>query len=215
MSNHMAAGRDPRPDRQDQVRTGYDRIAEDYLASKSALDPEAEDLLSELLEGSAPDAPVLDLGCGAGVPVTQWLAERRQVLGVDLSRRQLALCRRYVPSAWLLQADLTDLALRDASCGSVVSMYAIIHVPREEHRSLLERVYRWLLPGGAFLATWPMNEWEGEEQDWFGWGATMWWSHFGRDANLAMLESTGFKIERAVDRHGDESWCWVLARKPA
>ena len=190
-------------------------MAEQYLASKSPLDPEAESLLTQLLDGSSTDAPVLDLGCGAGVPVTQWLAERRQVLGVDLSLRQLELCRPNVPDAWLMQADLTDLALREVTFGSVVAMYAIIHVPREEHRPLLERIHHWLLPGGRFLATWPMNDWEGEEQNWECWGATMWWSHFGRDANLAMLDETGFEIERVQDRHGDESWCWVLARKPA
>lgn len=210
----MTGERDSRRDRRGLVHTSYDRIAENYLASKSPLDAEAEGMLNELLEGSAPHAPVLDLGCGAGVPVTQWLAERRQVVGVDLSMRQLELCRQHVPGAWLVQSDLTDLALREATFGSVVSMYAIIHVPREEHRPLLERIHRWLLPGGGFLATWPMNDWEGEEQDWLGAGATMWWSHFGRDANLTMLESTGFRVDRVEDRHGAESWCWVLARKP-
>ncbi len=202
-------------DRREQVQSGYDHVAENYLASKPPLDPEVEGLLRQLVSGSAPDAPILDLGCGAGVPITQWLAEHRQVVGVDLSIKQLELCTQHVPGVWLIQADLTELTLRDATFGSVVSMYAIIHVPRENHRSLLERIYHWLIPGGAFLATWPMNDWEGEEQDWLGWGATMWWSHFGRDANLAMIESTGFHIDRVVDRHGDENWCWVLARKPA
>jgi SAM-dependent methyltransferase len=205
---------DNRPSRERLVRSGYDRIAEHYLASKEPLDSEAEEMLTRLLQGSPDDTSVLDLGCGAGVPVTQWLAARRPVVGVDLSLRQLQLARRHVPGADLIQADMTQLAFPAESFGAVVAMYAIIHVPREKHRPLLERIHHWLRPGGGFLATWPMNHWEGEEADWLSWGAPMWWSHFGRDANLAMIEAAGFDIELAQDRHGDENWCWVLARKP-
>ncbi len=197
----------------DLVQSGYDRMAEQYLASKSPLDVYAETMLTRLLEDTDVHAPVLDLGCGAGVPVTQWLAARHPVVGVDLSRRQLELCRRHVPDADLVQADMSEVDFLPASFGSVVAMYAIIHVPREKHQALLERIHRWLKPGGGFLATWPMNEWEGEERDWSGWGATMWWSHFNRDANVAMIESAGFTLDFIQDRYSDESWSWVLARK--
>ncbi len=200
-------------DRQTLVRSGYDRMAEGYLASKEPLDGQAEMLLQRLIAGVPNDGRVLDLGCGAGVPVTQWLAERRSVVGVDLSRRQLELARQHVPGAQLIQADMSEIDFAPGVFGAVVAMYAIIHVPREEHRPLLGRIHRWLQPGGCFLATWPLNEWEGEETDWSGWGATMWWSHFGRATNLALIESTGFELEAVVDRSGVEQWCWVLARK--
>ncbi len=189
-------------------------MAEHYLASKEPLDAHARVLLERMISDVSSAGRVLDLGCGAGVPVTQWLAQRRNVVGVDLSMRQLELAREYVPAARLIQADMSEIAFRPNSFGAVVAMYAIIHVPREEHRSLLTRIYRWLQPGGCFLATWPMNDWEGEEADWSGWGASMWWSHFGREENLAMIESTGFELEAIEDRHGAEHWCWVLARKP-
>ncbi len=196
------------------VQSGYDQIAGAYLASKTPLDPDAEGLLEALVTTKVDGVPFLDLGCGAGVPVMRWLAERGPVVGVDLSRQQLELARQRVPAARLIQADMTQIDFPDASFGAVVAMYAIIHVPREMHPQLLRNVFRWLRPGGGFLATWPINEWEGEEQDWSGWGATMWWSHFGRETNLGMIASSGFTIEQVVDRHGGESWCWVLARKP-
>ena len=40
---------------------------------------------------------VLDLGCGAGVPIARRLAERYKVTGVDISERQIMLVRRNVP----------------------------------------------------------------------------------------------------------------------
>ena len=205
---------DERESRRALVQAGYDRMAGQYLASKRPLDPEAETLLERLLEGVSAGSPVLDLGCGAGVPLTQWLAARRPVVGVDLSLRQLLLARLHVPCANLIQADMAEIDFPSGSFGAIVAMYAIIHTPRELHRSLLESIYRWLQPGGRFLATWPVNDWEGEEGDWSGWGAPMWWSHFGRDTNLSLVESAGFSIDVARDRHGEESWAWVLARKP-
>lgn len=195
------------------VEDGYDRIAEQYLASKEPLDPAALALLAALVRDLSPDAPVLDLGCGAGVPVTRWLAERHPVTGVDVSARQLALARQHAPAATLLKADMTALDFPPATFGAVVALYSIIHLPRGEHFPLLARIHRWLRPGGGFLASWAEAAWEGEERDWLGWGAPMWWGHYGRETNLALLRRAGFAIEAAETRVADK-WLWVLARKP-
>lgn len=93
-------------------------------------------------------------------------------------------------------------------------MHSIIHVPRENHAPLLRRIHGWLRPGGRFLATWPFGPWEGEETDWSGWGAPMWWSHFGADTYELLLREAGFRIEIAETlREQDETWRWILARK--
>ncbi len=196
------------------VEQGYDRIAERYLASKGALGLETEALLAALTSGLAADATVLDLGCGAGVPVTRWLAERFAVTGVDLSARQLALAREAVPGATFVQGDMAAVEFPAASFAAVISLYAIIHLPREEQPALLARIVSWLAPGGRFLATWPVVAWEGEDRDWRGWGAAMWWSHHGSAENLALLRDAGLSIEQAATRtEGDETWLWVLARR--
>ena len=200
-------------DRKRLVEAGYDRIAADYTASKTPLGTATEALLVALTRGLGAGAAVLDLGCGAGVPVTHWLAARFAVTGVDLSARQLALAREYVPDATFRQADMAAVDFPTASLDAVVSLYAIIHLPREEQPALLARIARSLKPGGGFLATWPLSAWEGEQGDWQGWGATMWWSHYGAAENLALLRAAGFAIELAEERpEGAETWLWVLAR---
>ena len=201
------------------VETGYDRVAERYLASKDAEDPETLAALEQLARELPPDAAVLDLGCGAGVPVTRWLAQRFWVTGVDLSARQLELARQHAPAANLLKVDMTDLSLEPKSFDAVVALHSIIHVPRTEHRSLLGKIHHWLKPGGVFLATWALAGWEGEVSDWEGWGAPMRWSHHDGETSLTLLRGAGFAIESAEVRttrgtRGDESWLWVLARKP-
>jgi SAM-dependent methyltransferase len=201
------------------VETGYDRVAERYLSTKDAEDPTTLAALEGLAHELPPGAAVLDLGCGAGVPVTGWLARRFAVTGVDISARQLELARRQVPDATFLKADMTDLSFAPETFDAVVAFHSIIHVPRTEHPALLEKIHRWLRPGGSFLATWALDEWEGTESDWEGWGAPMRWSHYDGETSLRLLLDAGFAIEHAEARatrgtRGDESWLWVLARKP-
>jgi cyclopropane fatty-acyl-phospholipid synthase-like methyltransferase len=150
------------------VETGYDRVAERYFASKDAEDPTTLAALEELAREPSPGAAVLDLGCGAGVPVTRWLAQRFAVTGVDLSARQLELARRNVAVARFLKADMTDLGFAPETFDDVVAFHSIIHVPRAEHPGLLERIHSWLELGGGFLATLAVGEREGEESDWEG-----------------------------------------------
>lgn len=134
------------------------------------------------------------------------------MIGVDISARQLELARRLVPSASFVKADMTKLEFEPESFEGVISLYAITHVPSAEQPGLVEDIYRWLEPGGLFLATWATDEWEGEEKDWEGWGAPMWWSNLDPDTNLAMLRDAGFTIESTKILE-DERWMWVLARK--
>ncbi len=198
------------------VETGYDRVAERYLASKDLEDPTTLAALEELTRELPPDAAVLDLGCGAGDPATSWLAQRFAVTGVDFSAKQLELARRNAPSASFIKADMTDLSFAPETFDAVVALHSIIHVPRAEHPALIGNIHHWLKPGGIFLATWALGEWEGTESDWEGWGAPMRWSHYDGQTSLKLLRDAGFTTLRAEVRttRGDESWLWVLARKP-
>jgi 2-polyprenyl-3-methyl-5-hydroxy-6-metoxy-1,4-benzoquinol methylase len=202
------------------VESGYDQMAEHYLATKDPEDPLALRALEDLASLLPSEAAVLDLGCGAGVPVTRWLAHRGfAVTGVDVSAKQLELARTYVPDGTFLKADMTELVFGPESFDAVVAFHSIIHVPRTEHPALLESIHRWLEPGGALLATMTVTDYEGREEDWEGWGAPMVWSHYDRNANAAMLRDAGFEIRYAEPRTGGgtgdetETWLWVLASK--
>jgi cyclopropane fatty-acyl-phospholipid synthase-like methyltransferase len=202
------------------VERGYDRVAESYLATKDPEDPLALSALEDLARDLRPGDPVLDLGCGAGVPATRWLADRGfEVTGVDLSERQLDLARGLVPEATFLKADMTELDFGPGSFAAVVALHSIIHVPREDHPALLENIHRWLPPGGLFLAILTVTDFDGEDRDWEGWGAPMRWSHYDARTNKGMLREAGFDVVHAEPRTGggtgdeEETWLWVLARK--
>jgi ubiquinone/menaquinone biosynthesis C-methylase UbiE len=204
------------------VERGYDRVAESYLATKDPRGPLVLPALEEIVLGLPPDSAVLNLGCGAGVPATLWLAERGFcVTGVDLSEKQLDLARKLVPGATFIKADMTELDLGSETFDAIVAFHSIIHVPRVEHPALLQKIHRWLGPGGLFLATLTLTDFEGEDGDWEGWGAPMCWSHYDAETNVAMLRRAGFDVVHAEPRAGGgtgnagETWLWVLARKGA
>jgi len=196
------------------VEAGYDAIARGYLKSKDPQDPFILSRLTDLSDRLPTGSQVLDLGCGAGIPATQFLAQRFKVTGVDVSQTQIDLVRERVPAGHFVKADMRTVERPPATFAAVVSLYAIIHIPREEHLAVLHRIHRWLIPGGLFLATWATGDWEGEDPNWEGWGAPMWWSHFGSETNLRLLAEAGFSVldARIDDSHG-ESWLWVLAQR--
>ena len=202
------------------VAAGYDEMAERYLAW-SDLRPSAARLrylaLADALIPAGAD--VLDLGCGAGIPMTATLAVGRTVTGVDISAAQIALARANVPSATFLQTDLATLDFPSGSFDAVVAFYSLTHVPRGEHAALFGRIRSWLRPGGVFVASLGVEDSPDEvEADWLG--VDMFFSHFSARVNRRLVAEAGFEIERAdvvtepEDRH-DARFLWVVARAPA
>jgi len=199
------------------VADGYNAIAPRYLAW-SDLDPSPQRMryLGRLLELLAPAAEVLELGCGAGIPVTRALAETCGVTGVDISAAQIELARQDVPGATLIHADMAQIDFPPASFDAVVAFYALIHVPREEHAALLERIAKWLRPGGLLFATMGVRDDPGSiEPDWLG--APMFWSNFDAATNCELVRQAGFALLDAEvvaeDEDGEPvSFLWVVAR---
>jgi SAM-dependent methyltransferase len=201
------------------VAAGYDAMAERYLAW-SDLQPSATRLqYLALAQDLIPlGADVLDLGCGAGIPMSATLAAGRSLTGVDISAVQIALARANVPSATFVQADVTTLDFPPGSFDAVVAFYALTHVPRAEHAALFGRIRTWLRPGGLFLASLGVEDSPDEiEADWLG--VDMFFSHFSARVNRRLIAEAGLIVERAVvvaepeDRH-DARFLWVVATAP-
>ncbi len=200
------------------VERGYDHIAERFAEWASGIrSDERAHGVSVLLERLPVGAQVLELGCGAGIPTTQQLAQRFAVTGVDISARQLELARQNVPNARFIHADMTQLEFPEGTFDAVAALYSIIHVPRAEHPKLIRAIARWLRPGGLFLAALGARATEaGVEDDWLG--APMYWSHFDSATNLLLIEQAGLRIVRAREETLDEdgvpvTFLWVMAEK--
>lgn len=198
------------------VAIGYDRIADDYLArygSSSVRDRWLAELAALL--PARRRAHVLDLRCGAGIPVARDLAALgHYVLGVDSSARQIALARRNAPLANFIHADMTTIGLPAKSFDAVAAFHSITHVPRSEHARLLKNITTWLRPGGVFvgsLGAGALPDWQGQ---WMG--TEMFFSHYDANTNIELLREAGFVIERMeqLDQDNEDSrFLWIVARK--
>jgi cyclopropane fatty-acyl-phospholipid synthase-like methyltransferase len=156
--------------------------------------------------------PVLDLGCGCGVPATAALAERFAVTGVDISPVQIERARRLVPAAQFLCQDMAQAYFQPESFSAIVSFFAIIHVPVAEQPEILMKLSHWLRPRGYLLATVATRAWTGTEEDWHG--ARMYWSHADRETYLAWVRDAGFEVlwTRFIPE-GDSGHTLLLAKK--
>ncbi len=184
------------------VRDGFNRVSTIYRPPRSPADAFGHTLqhhrewLEPMFRRLRRGAEVLDLGCGCGVPDARLLSERFRVTGVDISDVQIARARRLVPQARFLRADMTDVALPHDAFSGVVCLYALIHVPLDEQRGLLEKVAQWLTPGGLFLVTTGWDAWTGTEEGWLGSNAKMYWSHADAGTYERWLEQLGFRVLR-------------------
>lgn len=200
------------------VAEGYDRIAEGYLRwRQSGVVGRHFEYVRRLIDGLPPGARVLDAGCGAGEPYTRVLAASCATVGIDISRRQLALACRSLPAVAFAWADMCALPFRAGAFDAIAALYSIIHVDRTEHEALLRDLHRLLRPGGRLLAVLGARAWEGTEDNWLGLGSKLFWSHFGAEENLELLARAGFRLiesSHEPDVDGGEH-LFVLAEKPA
>ena len=200
------------------VADGYDNMGDVYLDRlRGKRRPEITQYIDQATEGLDDGARVLDLGCGAGTPYVEYLSARFDVVGVDISQRQLALARGFVPKASFLLADMATLPFGRATFAAMTALYSIIHVPREEHEALFARMLELLEPGRQLFAVMGRNDWVDSESNWLDSGVGMYWSHFDADTNLRLVEEAGFRIIRSdiVPDPLGGAHLFVLAEKPA
>ncbi|KAM7194460.1 Demethylrebeccamycin-D-glucose O-methyltransferase [Naviculisporaceae sp. PSN 640] len=166
---------------------------------------------------------VLELGCGAGVPVTERLAnfdfEKEgygpggafRIVANDLSSTQVELGMGKLGESdsgypgnrieWI-QGDMTKLNFPDESFDAVIAMYSLIHLPREEQEIMIRRIARWLKrPRGIMLLNFGdeasecevIERWLGDDRGW------MYWSAWGADKTMEIIKEENNGLEVLVD----------------
>lgn len=199
------------------VREGYDKLSYEYRPDATPDNYQDYAEWIQLLVDRLPHrASVLDIGCGCGLPATKLLAEHFDVTGVDFSKVQIERAKELVPSARFLCGDISKLTFPPGSYGAIVSFYAIIHMPLDEHPKLFANIARWLRPSGYFVATVGHDAWTGAENAYLDVpGSTMAWSHADEATNVRWLKDVGLHVPwTCFVPEGDSGHTLVLAQKP-
>jgi predicted TPR repeat methyltransferase len=128
----------------------FDQLAELYQGEHSH-NPHQAALIARIDSLVPAGAPVLDLGCGTGVPTARIFTESgRRVVGVDVAEGMLRLAREQVPAAEFLRADVRDLPDDLGRFGAVTAFFSLLMLSRADIEKTLGRVTGWLQPGGLF-----------------------------------------------------------------
>jgi cyclopropane fatty-acyl-phospholipid synthase-like methyltransferase len=200
------------------VGAGYDARVDTWETwSQEVTDDPRHEWSARLAARLSPGARVLELGCGGGTRETHELAARFELVGVDLSERQLERARERVPGATFVHGDLTAIDFEPASFDAVAAFYVFNHVPRELLAPLLGRIRSWLTPGGSLLAAFGT----GDQPEWYGdWlGAPTFFSSFPPEINSALVRDAGFaivddEVVTIVEPEGPVAFQWILAESP-
>lgn len=201
------------------VGNAYDELAQRYAAQRSA-DWVGISALDQLIDALPSESRVLDAGCGQGVPVLRRLTnEQTTAVGMDISCEQLRLAAENAPTAALSRGNMTQLPFRESAFDAVTAFHSLIHVPIDEHRTVIDEFARVLSPGCQLLLTEGAQAWSGSNPDWLGSGVEMRWEMAGLESTKEQLRSAGFTIDsewKLTDELAEEDGAWkplVLARR--
>lgn len=140
------------------LSNGWEAIADRLIAVRSAVGAEVvRDWAHSLPAGGA----VVDIGCGAGVPVSATLIDAGlQVFGIDASSTLLAAFRQRFPMARLACEAAEESGLFGRTFDGAVAIGLLFLLPPEGQRAVIGRVASALNPGGRFLFTAPRQRCE-------------------------------------------------------
>lgn len=193
-----------------KVKKGYNLIAHSYDQNRDQF--KNEKYLQKLNKLLKPKSTILDIGCGSGKPIANYFFQHNhKIIGIDISDEQIKLAKQNVPVGNFEVKDMSELKNNEYRVDAVVSFYAIFHIPKEEHLSLLKKINSFLPEKGFILITMGASEWEGHE-DFFG--VDMHWSHYGSKKNLDIVKMAGFKIlTNEIDNSGGEKHQVIIGEK--
>jgi SAM-dependent methyltransferase len=101
----------------------------------------------------APGRRVLDLGCGTGRPIAQYLADRRcAVTGVDGAPAMVELFRKNVPAAHAVVADMRALELGE-DYDAILAWDSFFHLSPDDQRAMMPVFAAHAAPRGVLMFT--------------------------------------------------------------
>lgn len=194
----------------DSVKNSYDLISQKYSATRDTFIslPYLEEYVSHLEPGDA----ILDVGCGAGIPVDDYLVKKGfGVTGIDISDKQIDVARHNVPQALFEVKDMTTFRDYEYCVNGIVSFYAIFHTPREQHANLFKKFATFMPKGGILFVTMGAGDNPGAEEEFHS--VPLFYSFYPPEKNVQLIESAGFTIiNNEIDASGGEKHQIILAK---
>lgn len=153
-----------------KISADYDAIANDWHLSRSAARANQIKIARQVKNGDS----VLDVGCGNGVFYPVLADKSINYVGMDISKKLLALARKKVlknkgkAKARFVKGSIIKLPFKNNQFDWVCAFAVMHHIPNEELRLCsAQEIWRVLKPGGRVVVTvWNMfSDWAEKKFD--------------------------------------------------
>lgn len=172
-------------------RASYNAIASSWDAARSGFHGREREYVDTLLDGAAAPAGVLDLGCGTGRPIAEYiLGKGHRVTGVDQAEELLDLARARYPQATWVHSTIESFAATERF-DAIVCWDSLFHIDRAAHASLFDRFAGMLVPGGRLMLTVGGSEHPAFTDTMFG--RRFFYDSHPPERTLALLAAAGFE----------------------
>jgi 2-polyprenyl-3-methyl-5-hydroxy-6-metoxy-1,4-benzoquinol methylase len=137
-------------------RTSYNTIATTWDSARSTWSGMEQRFVDTFLAEIVAPSPILDLGCGTGRPIGEYLLSRGYSLtGIDQAANLLQFARSRFPQARWIESrieDLEDVAGSEQFAG-IICWDALFHIERSAHAAILRTMAALLRPNGRIMLT--------------------------------------------------------------
>ena len=173
-----------------ETRRVYEEHAAEFdqLRTKSLFE---RDRLDQFLAALPKNGSVLDLGCGSGRPIGEYLIQcGASMTGVDYSLPLIEMARaRFSEANWIHQ-DMRSLDIGQSFDG-IIAWHSFFHLTPDEQIETLPRISAHLVPGGVFITT--VHSIASETTGWIG-DAPVYQASLSQAAFRSELDRNGLQI---------------------
>lgn len=134
-------------------RSSYDSVASAWDAARTSIADRERRYVDMLLNGCPAGETILDLGCGTGRPMGEYVIGRGfHVMGIDQSSGLLEIARARFPSETWIESPIENWPGDGSFCGAIC-WDAVFHVERVHHAPVLSRIFSCLTAGARLILT--------------------------------------------------------------
>lgn len=115
----------------------YDKIA-NWFAENRPTELIEKAYLDEVIEHIPADGQVLDLGCGTGKPILEYLISKNfNVTGLDASKEILAIAKKNFPETKFLLQDMRHFHL-NKRFDAIIAWHSFFHLPIKDQPAMFK-----------------------------------------------------------------------------
>ncbi len=195
----------------DKVSLVYDEII-DWFDTHRSKELDMEKFYLNLLQNHVPKGgKILDVGCGTGEPIAQFLIKKGyEITGIDGSEKMIQLCKKRFPNEKWLHADMRALELQD-KFDAVIAWHSLFHLPHDDQRRTLNSLASMVEQDGLLVFT--SGENYGEVWSDNG-GQDLYHASLSTEEYAQILQDCSFKVlvHKVRDPDCGEATVWIAKK---